>query len=75
MMPSETLGQFQELMLHGTAVSWMRERLKKKVPKKAWEETVDAYRSRLKARAAHIKRQARCRRAMQRVPGPPVRIV
>ena len=47
-------GQLQELMLHETAVAWIRERLKKTVPRRAWEETVEAYRSRLKACAAYI---------------------
>jgi len=47
-------GQLQEVMLHETAVSWMRERLKRTLPKKSWEETVEAYRSRLKACAAYI---------------------
>ena len=47
-------GQLQEVMLHETAVSWMRSRLERTVPKRAWDETVDAYRSRLKQCAAYI---------------------
>ena len=47
-------GQLQEVMLHETAVSWMRVRLTKDVPKKAWEETSEAYRTRLKACAGYI---------------------
>ena len=47
-------GQLQEVMLHETAVSWMRDKLTKTLPKKCWEETVEAYRSRLKACAAQI---------------------
>ena len=41
-------------MLHETAVSWIRVRLSKTVPVHAWEETRDAYRSRLKGCAAYI---------------------
>ena len=41
-------------MLRETAVSWMRERLKKTQPKKAWEESVEEYRTRLKTRVASI---------------------
>ena len=47
-------GQLQEVMLHEAAVSWMRVRLTKSVPKKAWEETPEAYRARLKACAGYI---------------------
>ena len=47
-------GQLQEVMLHETAVSWMRARLTKTAPKKSWGETLEAYRSRLKDCAAHI---------------------
>ena len=47
-------GQLQEVMLHETAVSWMRARLTKTAPKKSWAETLEAYRSRLKDCAAHI---------------------
>ena len=46
--------QLQEVMLHETAVLWMRARLTKTVPKKSWEETLETYRSRLKDCAAHI---------------------
>ena len=47
-------GTLQEIMLHETAVAWMRERLKKTLPRCPWEESVDAYRRRLKAAAAHV---------------------
>ena len=47
-------GQLQEVMLHETAVSWMRDRLTKTLPKRCWEEAPEAYRARLKACAAHI---------------------
>ena len=38
----------QELMLHETAVSWIRLRLGRSVPKKAWEESREAFTARLK---------------------------
>ena len=41
-------------MLHETAVSWMRLRMARTVPRRAWEETVEAHRSRLKDCAAYI---------------------
>ena len=47
-------GQLQEVMLHETAVSWMRLRLARTVPSRSWEESVEAYRSRLKDCAAYI---------------------
>ena len=42
------------MMLHETAVAWMRQRLTKTRPQQAWTETLEAYRSRLKACAAYI---------------------
>ncbi|CAK0871776.1 unnamed protein product [Prorocentrum cordatum] len=47
-------GQLQEVMLHETAVSWIRDRLTKTLPKRRWEETLEAYRAQLKACAAQI---------------------
>ena len=41
-------GKLQELMLHETSVAWIRHRLAKSVPAKAWEESRDAYGARLK---------------------------
>ena len=41
-------GSLQELMLHETSVAWIRHRLAKSVPAKAWEESRDAYATRLK---------------------------
>ena len=49
-------GCLQELMLHETAMAWVRERLQKTVPPRPWEESVEAYSSRLKDVAAHINR-------------------
>lgn len=50
-------GYLQELMLHETAMAWVRERLKKTVPQRPWEESVEAYGRRLKEVAAYINCQ------------------
>lgn len=47
-------GNLQEAMLHETAVSWVRNRLSRTVPKRPWEETEAAYVKRLKAAALYI---------------------
>ena len=49
-------GSLQELMLHETAMAWVRDRLKKTVPQKPWEESIEAYGSRLKDIALYINR-------------------
>ena len=54
---SMQLGSLQELMLHETAMAWVRYRLKKTVPKVPWEETVEEYGARLKEVASYIERQ------------------
>ena len=41
-------GQLQEVMLHETAVAWMRLRLSKTLPKKPWKGSPEEYRARLK---------------------------
>ena len=41
-------GNLQELMLHETAVAWIRYRLGRSVPRKAWEESREAFTARLK---------------------------
>ena len=41
-------GMLQEMMLHETAVSWIRKGLAQTLPARAWEESVDDYASRLK---------------------------
>ena len=45
---SEQPGALQELMLHETAVAWIRYRLTKTVPACSWLETPEEYRVRLK---------------------------
>ena len=42
-------GHMQEILLHETAVSWIRWRLAQTVPRQCWLETVPEYTSRLKA--------------------------
>ena len=41
-------GNLQELMLHETAVAWMRQKLAQSVPVRCWEESREAYAARLK---------------------------
>ena len=47
-------GHMQEILLHETAVSWIRWRLAQTVPKECWKETPAEYESRLKRVAADI---------------------
>ena len=47
-------GELQEVMLHETAMAWVRNRLSRTVPREAWTETVPEYVSRLKQVAAYI---------------------
>ena len=42
-------GNLSEVLLHETAVSWLRVRLAESVPAKAWAETREQYTSRLRA--------------------------
>ena len=41
-------GSMQDVLLHDTAVSWMRTRLGRTIPTKCWEETPEQYGRRLK---------------------------
>ena len=50
----EQPGNLQEVMLHETAVGWMRRRLAVTVPQNPWEETVGEYASRLKSCCAYV---------------------
>ena len=47
-------GCLQEVMLHETAMAWVRIRLAKAVPKNCWTEPVADYHKRLKACCADI---------------------
>ena len=64
-------GRLQEMMLHETAVSWMRRRLASTLPAKPWEETRQEYASRLKACCDEINRdldvEALCRAFPRRI--------
>ena len=64
-------GKLQELMLHETAVAWMRLRLARSVPAKPWEESREAYTARLKRVCEDINStldvEGLCRAFLQRV--------
>ena len=64
-------GELQEVMLHETAMAWMRVGLARTTPKKCWEESVDDYCSRLKRVCAHINSnhdvEGLCRQLPKRV--------
>jgi hypothetical protein len=50
-------GKLSDLMLHETAVAWIRKLERQTVPKKSWEETPDELISRLKRIAAKINKE------------------
>ena len=50
-------GHLQELMLHETAVSWLRVRLEQSLPKRPWEETPEAFAARLRQCCVDINAQ------------------
>ena len=64
-------GALQELMLHETAMAWLRLRLAKTTPPRAWEETVDAFCARLTKCCAYINEhydvEGLCRGFLERV--------
>ena len=47
-------GDSQEVMLHETAVAWLRSRLKRSVPKEPWTETRDQFETRLKQQTQYV---------------------
>ena len=47
-------GSLQEVMLHETAVAWLRTLLSQSTPRAPAEETREAYLSRLRAACAHV---------------------
>ena len=47
-------GDAQDMMLHETAVAWLRKRLALTLPPKPWLESREAYGARLKAEAAFV---------------------
>ena len=50
-------GKLQELMLHETAVAWIRHQEEQTRPKEPWLESVDDYGSRLKGIAQNISKR------------------
>ena len=47
-------GDLKDLMLHETAVAWLTKRLSVTTPAKAWEETAEAFGTRLKAATDYV---------------------
>ncbi len=47
-------GHLKELMLHETAVSWLRVRLEQSLPQRPWEETPEAFAASLRRCCADI---------------------
>ena len=64
-------GHLQELMLHETAVSWLRVRLERTLPSACWRETTEAFGTRLRACCADVNAnlgvEALCRDFPKRV--------
>ena len=64
-------GHMQELLLHETAISWIRWRLAQTVPKECWKETPAEYEARLKHVVADINAnldvEGLCRRLPERL--------
>ena len=50
-------GKLSDLMLHETAVAWIRKLERTTLPKRAWEESTDAFASRLKGIVAKINQK------------------
>ena len=65
----------QELMLHETAVSWIRLRLARSVPAKAWEETREQYTARLKAICREINDTLDVEGLCRALPAPIAKLV
>ena len=61
-------GQLQDFLLHETAMAWMRDRLKKTLPRKPWEETAEQYVSRLKKCAEHCNNKYEIENLCKEVP-------
>ena len=50
-------GSLQDVLLHETAVSWLRKRLERSTPTKCWEETREAYGRRLKRCCEEVNKE------------------
>ena len=57
------------MMLHETAMAWVRDRLKKAVPEVAWEEAVEEFGARLKEVAIHVEREYEVAALCRALPG------
>ena len=49
-------GSLQDILLHETAVSWLRKKLEQSTPKKCWEENRESYGRRLKRCCEEVNR-------------------
>ena len=54
---SQQPGALQEVMLHETAVAWVRYKLARRVPPRPWLETTEQYGGRLKSVVAEVNRE------------------
>ena len=61
--------QYHQLLLHETAVAWVRARQTITTPKKPWTETREAFGERLRAIARHINTQYRVDDLCREFPG------
>ena len=50
-------GSLQDVLLHETAVSWLRRRLERSTPTKCWEESRQAYGRRLKRCCEEVNKE------------------
>ena len=50
-------GDLQDLMLHETAVAWMREKIKASCPVRPWQETREEYKWRLQEACRQVNAQ------------------
>ena len=62
-------GKLGDLMLHETAVSWIRERERKTLPKRPWEETPEQFATRLKGVVADIDAECDVEGLCRKLPG------
>jgi hypothetical protein len=62
-------GTLAQLLLHETAVAWVRARQTITTPKKPWTETREAFGERLRAIARHINTQYRVDDLCREFPG------
>ena len=62
-------GDSQDLMLHETAVAWLRKRLSLTLPKRPWLETREDFGARLKAQAAYVNQHYSVHALCREFPG------